>query len=59
MAAKKLCDKCGKTMAANHYWVKDKGWKCKAVKPTPVDPMAKLGPAANGGHSSVEYDREA
>lgn len=59
MAAKKLCDKCGKTMAANHYWYKG-GWKCKAVKPAPVAPVAtKLGPAANGGHSSLEYDREA
>ncbi len=28
MAAKKQCDKCGKTMAANHYWYKG-GWKCK------------------------------
>lgn len=28
MAAKKLCNKCGKTMAANHYWYKG-GWKCK------------------------------
>lgn len=28
MAAKKLCDKCGKTMAANHYWYKG-GWRCK------------------------------
>jgi hypothetical protein len=28
MAAKKQCDKCGKTMAAYHYWYKG-GWKCK------------------------------
>lgn len=32
MAAKKQCDKCGKTMAANHYWYKG-GWKCKKAKP--------------------------
>lgn len=30
MAAKKLCDKCGKSMAANHYWYKG-GWKCKGA----------------------------
>lgn len=30
MAAKKQCDKCGKTMAANHYWYKG-GWKCKGA----------------------------
>lgn len=28
MGAPKLCDKCGKSMAANHYWYKG-GWKCK------------------------------
>lgn len=28
MAAKKQCELCGKTMAANHYWYKG-GWKCK------------------------------
>jgi hypothetical protein len=31
MGAAKLCDKCGKTMAANHYWYKG-GWKCKKAK---------------------------
>lgn len=30
MAAKKTCESCGKTMAANHYWYKG-GWKCKGV----------------------------
>lgn len=33
MAAKKICPTCGKSMAGNHYWYKDKsgkgGWKCK------------------------------
>jgi hypothetical protein len=31
MAAKKQCEHCGKTMAANHYWYKG-GWKCKKAK---------------------------
>ena len=30
MAAKKICDTCGKSMAGNHYWYKG-GWKCKAA----------------------------
>lgn len=51
MAAKKLCDKCGKTMAANHYWYKG-GWKCKAVKPTVVAP-------ASSTDREAAYDREA
>lgn len=28
MGAAKTCEKCGKTMAANHYWYKG-AWKCK------------------------------
>lgn len=58
MAAKKLCDKCGKSMAANHYWYKG-GWKCKAVKPAASATTVTLPLASNGGHTSVEYDREA
>lgn len=27
MAAKKICEKCGKSMSGNHYWYKG-GWKC-------------------------------
>lgn len=50
MAAKKICDKCGKTMAANHYWYKG-GWRCKGASKAdnaepaktvePVKPAAK------------------
>jgi hypothetical protein len=55
MGAAKLCDKCGKTMAANHYWYKG-GWKCKSsnneqkagtTPPTaPVDPNAVVAPTS-------------
>jgi hypothetical protein len=38
MGAAKLCDKCGKTMAANHYWYKG-GWKCKTTQ-VQSDPAA-------------------
>lgn len=50
MPAAKLCDKCGKTMAANHYWYKG-GWRCKAAKPaedadsTPPQTPAEVEPA--------------
>ena len=34
MAAKKICDKCGKSMSGNHYWYKG-GWRCKAANLPP------------------------
>lgn len=45
MGAQKLCDKCGKSMAANHYWYKG-GWKCK-TKPAEQ-------PAAGGQPATPE-----
>ena len=44
MAAKKFCEKCGKTMAANHYWYKG-GWRCKGASKA-ADPNAPATPAA-------------
>lgn len=51
MAAKKYCEKCGKTMAANHYWYKG-AWKCKGASKVPQDgqqpaPTAQPKPAAS------------
>lgn len=40
MAAKKQCEHCGKTMAANHYWYKG-GWKCKKAKSDDAKPAEK------------------
>lgn len=36
MAAKKFCERCGKTMAANHYWYKG-AWKCKGASKVPQE----------------------
>lgn len=38
MAAKKICDRCGKTMAANHFWYKG-GWRCKKSALADVQPQ--------------------
>lgn len=40
MAAKKHCDKCGKTMAANHFWYKG-GWRCKKSATADADEPAE------------------
>lgn len=52
MAAKKTCEHCGKTMAANHYWYKG-GWKCK--KSSSATPAADV-PTKQQDHKDDKDD---
>lgn len=58
MAAKKTCEHCGKTMAANHYWYKG-GWKCKKAKSEGDAPAKKeAAPAKTSGKETTTQEIE-